>query len=592
MENIRYYQSLTRKMVIVMILVSFTPLILIAGIIGYSFETSYRDKVMAHLKELVHKHQQNVDGFLHEKLCNIGLIANAYDFGALSNEVFLQKTLSNLQMMYGDVFVDLGVINPKGVQAAYAGPYKLTDVDYSATDWFPQAAKSNYFISDVFLGMRHQPHFIVAVKREDNGVEWLLRATIDFEAFNNLVENIHIGETGSAFILNRKGEFQTNPRIKPLPDRDFFIRAFKLKEPRSMPITVGQDYTSTDNIAPAPKEPPEQETVFTEEAEYAGKDVIFVMSPLKGGEWMLVYQQEASDAFSDLWRTRKLALIIFFIGGVAIVIKAFLLSKRMVQRIEQADREKEMMNEQVIETGKLASVGELAAGIAHEINNPVAIMVEEAGWMEDLLEEEDLKESENIEEFRRALQQINTQGARCKEITHKLLSFARKTDPKEREIHINELVEDIVSISEQKARYGNVKINMHLGVELPIIYASPSEMQQVFLNLINNAIDAIGTQGGVIDITTRKEGDFVIVDIADNGQGIPKSILPRIFDPFFTTKPVGKGTGLGLSICYGIIKKAGGEITLNSAVGLGTTFHVHLPAPEARVKDDAEAREQ
>jgi two-component system NtrC family sensor kinase len=254
----------------------------------------------------------------------------------------------------------------------------------------------------------------------------------------------------------------------------------------------------------------------------------------------------------------------------------------MVQRIEQADREKEMMNEQVIETGKLASVGELAAGIAHEINNPVAIMVEEAGWLEDLLEEEDFKESANLEEFKRALKQINTQGTRCKEITHKLLSFARKTDPKVRNIQINEMVEDIVSISEQRARYGNVKINIHLEPDLPAISASPSELQQVFLNLINNAIDAIGTQGGIIDVTTRKEKNHVVIDVADNGQGIPQSILPRIFDPFFTTKPVGKGTGLGLSICYGIIKKMGGEITLNSAVGIGTTFHIHLPAPKGQ----------
>ncbi|MDQ1238427.1 MAG: two-component system, NtrC family, sensor kinase, partial [Thermodesulfobacteriota bacterium] len=226
----------------------------------------------------------------------------------------------------------------------------------------------------------------------------------------------------------------------------------------------------------------------------------------------------------------------------------------------------------------LASLGELAAGIAHEINNPVAIMVEEAGWMEDhLKEEETLQQSENLDEFKRALNQIRVQGRRCKEITHKLLSFARKTDPTVKNVNLNELIEDVVALSEQRAKYSGVKIHLHLHDSIPTVNVSPSEIQQVILNLINNSLDAMEKTGGNIDISTRINGSFVVVDVADNGPGIAKSNLQRIFDPFFTTKPVGKGTGLGLSICYGIIKKMGGDITVNSAAGMGTNFHVHIP---------------
>ena len=153
---------------------------------------------------------------------------------------------------------------------------------------------------------------------------------------------------------------------------------------------------------------------------------IYVASFLKDREWLLVYQQTTADAFSDLRNAIRVALLIIFLGGIGIVSMALILSRRMVSRIAKADKEKQSMDEQIIETGKLASVGELAAGIAHEINNPVAIMVEEAGWIEDLLEEEDFREGKNLEEFRRALKQIRTQGVRCKGITHKLLSFARK----------------------------------------------------------------------------------------------------------------------------------------------------------------------
>ena len=253
-------------------------------------------------------------------------------------------------------------------------------------------------------------------------------------------------------------------------------------------------------------------------------------------------------------------------------------TNKMVLIEKQAE---EKMNVQAIEAGKLASVGELASGIAHEINNPIAIMVEEAGWLSDLLSDEDLANPQNMEEFRRALNQIKAQGGRCKDITHKLLFFAKKTDSRVREVQINEIIEETVSTSEQRARESNVTIVLHLDQELPNVSASPSEMQQVLLNLINNAIDAIGTGGGSIEITSRFNGGYVEIDVADTGQGIPNELINRIFDPFFTTKPVGKGTGLGLSICYGIIKKMGGDITLNSSVGMGATFHVHLPAAKS-----------
>ena len=198
----------------------------------------------------------------------------------------------------------------------------------------------------------------------------------------------------------------------------------------------------------------------------------------------------------------------------------------------------------------------------------------QGGWK--TFEEEELGNSPNVDEFKRCLRQIKIQGVRCKEITHKLLSFARKTDPVPRLIQVNDIIEEILDICDKRSKNSNIQIKTELKRDLPLISASPSEMQQVFMNLINNAIDAIG-EGGTIEIRSGMEGGNAVVDIADTGQGIPGDVLERIFDPFFTTKPVGKGTGLGLSICYGILKKLGGNITVDSRVGAGTTFHVHIP---------------
>jgi two-component system, NtrC family, sensor kinase len=562
-------------MVAITILVSFAPLFLISGIIGYRFQTSYRVKVTDHLRELVQKHQQNIDSFLHAKLSEIGVMAYQYSFEELANEQLLQERLANLRQVYGAVFVDLGVVDERGHQIAYAGPFQLRQADYADADWFKKAIVSQYFISDVFMGLRRQPHFIVAAKQESGGKEWILRATIDFEAFNTLVENLRIGTTGSAFILNRDGEFQTKPRTEPILGKDYFVQFLAgLNEPAAPPAGDQGPEPKTANVEARKVFSPRVSVI--ERIDRFGRGDIYVVSPLKGSDWILVFQQDAADAFSDLYQARGLAFLILILGGMAIVITAIVVSRSMVNRIKSGDLEREKMNEQVIEAGKLASVGELAAGIAHEINNPVAVMVEEAGWIEDLLTEPEFHTGENLDELKRALVQIKTQGARCREITHKLLSFARKTDPKEREIQINDVLEEIVSLLEQRAQNDNVRIMSQLAADLPTVYASPSEMQQVFLNLVNNAIDAIGANGGTIELTSRLEGKYVVVDVADTGEGIPKANLARIFDPFFTTKPVGKGTGLGLSICYGIVNKLGGEVSVNSAVGLGTTFHVRL----------------
>ena len=163
-------------------------------------------------------------------------------------------------------------------------------------------------------------------------------------------------------------------------------------------------------------------------------------------------------------------------------------------------------------------VGELASGIAHEVNNPVAIMVEEAGWIEDLLSEEDVKGIRNMNEYKRALKQIRTQGMRCKTITNKLLSFARKSDSNVQEVSLNDMIREMIGLYAQKAQLQRVAIHTDLQSDLPMASISPSEFQQVFLNLINNAIEAMGKQRGSINISTRLDGKDILLIVADTGQ--------------------------------------------------------------------------
>ncbi|MFH1488950.1 MAG: cache domain-containing protein [Pseudomonadota bacterium] len=545
------YEMFIKTRLLSVLVTAVTPMILVSGIILYQFYTSYREKVHAHLETLVKKHKQNIDTFLNEKLANIRFLAENVSFDELSADSSLRDRLESLQHEYGTIFVDLGVINEKGTQIAYAGPFKLKKAQYKDMEWFKKAMNSEHFISDVFLGLRDLPHFIVTVKKNHRGKPWILRATIDFVAFNNLVENIRIGETGFAFILNREGKLQTRPLFDIVPGGPPYSDYLKMKDRGKIYIAEkSEDFLNT---------------------------IIYVAAFLKGGDWLLIYQQRASDAFSSFRRALKAALVIILLGSIASLSMAFVRFKKMSFNISRAEKEKQLMNEQIVETGKLASVGELAAGIAHEINNPVAIMVEEAGWIEDLLEEEEFREGENLNEFRRALKQIGTQGRRCKDITHKLLSFARKTDSRIHDVDLNDVIEEIIALSSQRAKYANVNIHKNLQKDLPRIKVSQTEMQQVLLNLVNNALDAMEKKGGNVELFSKLEGDEILIEVVDTGPGIPESNLNRIFDPFFTTKPVGKGTGLGLSICYGIITKLGGEIIVHSTLDVGTAFRVKLP---------------
>ena len=558
-----FYHVLSRKITTLILVVSFFPMLLTTGILVYRFHLTYTDKIQAHISELVQKHSQNIDTFLLEKLENIQYLARLFDSRQQKPQVFLEKHLALLKNEYGAVFTDLGLVNEKGIQFAYKGPFRLEDADYSGAQWFINAIDKPFYISDVFAGLRGHPHFIIAVKITSNDSNYILRSTINFEAFNSLVENIHIGKTGIAFIINNKGELQTQTQvglkqsiIASMVDRDCY----------------------KDN-----------ETVFAKKKDASGKKYLCVTSMLKNIDWLMVFRQDLNDTFRELWKTQMLTLVVFILGCIAILSVAFTLPRNIIKLISSADKKSEVMNKQVVESGKLATIGELAAGIAHEINNPVAIMVEEAGWIEDLLEEEDLKECENLNEFTRALTQINTQGKRCKEITHKLLSFARKTDSTINDVQVNEVIMEMVSLTDKMARYNNVIIETNLNKGLPYIRISPSELQQVILNLINNGIDAMEKTGGIIKIKTKVstiEKNHLVISMEDNGPGIAKDNLDRIFDPFFTTKAVGKGTGLGLSICYGIIQKMDGKIDVHSQVGIGTKFRIWLPFQEEIIENN------
>jgi signal transduction histidine kinase len=240
--------------------------------------------------------------------------------------------------------------------------------------------------------------------------------------------------------------------------------------------------------------------------------------------------------------------------------------------------ERKRLEEQMYHAEKLASIGTLAAGVAHEINNPLAIIL----GFSDLLSEKVQPDSE----FHEILMTIQKHGTNAKRIVENLLSFVRYKEHGEEDVDINKIIEEVITIKGHAMSNSNISVKKNMAESLPVIRGNAGELQQVIFNIVNNAISAMKGGGNLIVetrvVTTHGTQNIEIV-ISDTGIGIKPEHRSRIYDPLFTTKKVGEGTGLGLTVSYAIIKKYGGEITFETrtketSTMSGTTFTIVLPA--------------
>jgi two-component system NtrC family sensor kinase len=554
------YSALKKTILTSMILVPFIPFVLALGIGYYNFAASLETNTIASMERIVKDHRQMIESFLMERKADLEFVLNSHNFEDLRRAEDLELTFENLQKE-SPAFVDLGIFDENGLHVAYQGPYHLSGKDYHQAPWFKAVVENGFFISDVFLGYRQVPHFVIAVAKTDRGRPWVIRATIDSHIFNDLVKKVRIGKTGEAYLLDAQGVFQT--------DR------------RSGGILM---HTDPDRA----KYGPVHEGIKTFIASDAWSETfLYATTWLKDNNWLLVVRQEKADAFRALHRAVYLIVVTSILGGAAIVAVAFFVTGLIIRRLERMDREKNQLGEQLIRAGRLAEIGEMAAGFAHEINNPLQIIKSEYALIEmilaDLKARGQLKQSEDLADLEDSIVQIKHQVDRCADITQAILQFGRKSEPVSQDIDLRSFIPDVVGMVARKASVHGISIEQQIAADIPPVHGDPRHLQQVLVNLLNNAIDAViarhGASGGEIRIDCGSaENRHVTVNVCDNGSGISAENLKKIFTPFFTTKPVGKGTGLGLSVCYGIIDKMGGNMSVVSREKVGTTFTIRLPS--------------
>jgi len=538
-------KTLKWRIVAVLLVAAMLPLILSGFGSWVVFRNMLEQRSYEQIRSLVRSHARAIEHHLTERVHLLQLTADSQAFGEISDIKQLQRTLGNLNRSSRQSFIDLGIINANGDHAAYIGPYDLQDRNYSQEDWFKEVMISSRYISDVFLGFRQVPHCIIAVKAEDDSGQWVLRATINSNQFDGLVKAEVLGEGSDAYILNREGRYQTTPRAGSVLD---------LANEPSVSYHGG---------------------VREQRVQSDGATRVLMTTWINDHRWMLVVEQDLAAIQEPVDRAIADGAILVAIAMLLLVATTFIATRHLTNRIDKANAQREEMSQAFMRSAKLASIGELATGLAHEINNPLAIISAEQTNISDLLRDPESSQEEH-EQALESVDRIKSQVRRCANITRKMLQFGRNEQSKLEPTDIIPRLTEAVELLKRRASVRNVEITLKANDTLPQALVDKIELEQVLVNLINNSIDAL-PDGGEIAIRAYPDKDDVHVEVIDNGIGMQAGESERIFEPFYTTKPVGKGTGLGLSICYGIVQSWGGKIWAESERGKGTTIHICLP---------------
>lgn len=559
----RRYSSFSRTLTVILLALVLIPMLVLSLLSYNQYKRLLEEREIEQLLLSVEQAENTVRLFVVKLRSIINFAGYEDRFLELLEPVALEKLFTRLQKTHPD-FTDIEVIGPKGHTVAYKGPWAIKDQEYTSQEWYTQVVQQGVYISNIFSGFRGVPHFVVAVSRQmpDGEGRWVMRMNIDGKALQRYVDTVGTTSVDDVFLVDRRMILQTNPKkYGKRGTRAVFSEGGALSE--RMKTVLASRQKEFGRVA------------FDIQSSRDGVQVLRVACPVDGTPWQLVMVKERY-LYGAKWISFRTRLFtIFFSCGLAAIIIIFQLSRAITNHIREGDRKRQQFLREAENSNKLASIGRLAAGVAHEINNPLAIINQKAGLVEDYMEM--TGDFDYKKEMAAALTGIDQSVERCRKITHRLLGFARHTDVHAEEIDINQLLTEVSAFVAREASYSQVQIVFSLAKEpLPIV-SDRGQLQQVFLNIINNAIDAIGTNGEIRITTRQQDAGHVLVEIADNGSGMSEETRQRLFEPFYTTKATGKGTGLGLSIVYGIIEKLGGNIKVASELGEGTVFTFVLP---------------
>ncbi len=541
-----HFRRIWKMAVLLICSVTLLPLISMALVDYRLTQKSIESEALSGQHRLLSNTRRTVSLYLGEIINALDTVDSSQTINEFIDSEHLYSLLIHLKIEFRE-FADIGIFDSSGNLLAQAKPYKDFPKNAGGEDWFRNVKSPGDYTIDTFIsrdGIIRLGVSVMGILADGN--LYTLRATLDAGRFQDLMSSLELSRGGDAFIINRKGILQTPSRFHG-----------KILERVNLPLPVFSN-----------------EMDIREVSDKMGNLLIIGYSHISESPLFLIIVQPKTEIMRS-WYDAHMKMIWFLVASIIVILLVILgVSTYLVDMIYKADQERAMIQHEADHTNRMASIGRLAAGIAHEINNPLAIINEKAGLVKDLFT---FMEKYNADErLITQLDHIISSVERCSFITRRLLRFARHIDDfRIQTVNLENVVFDTVEFLHKEAEYRCIEVNVNLedGLKLK---TDRGKLQQIILNLVNNAFAAMSNSGR-LDITACQEEENIAIEVADNGSGIPGADLKRIFEPFFSTKKDKGGTGLGLSITYGLVQELNGELRVRSQLGEGTTFHITLP---------------
>ncbi len=542
--------SFRRKWKLIVILtsiVALTPLLIMTLIDFQLTRRVIESEVRVGMSRTVSNTWRTISFFLTQRKTALEFIARDNPYEALAQEGRLRVLLKNLKEGIGG-FEDIGLLDANGNIQAYAGPYDLEGKNVYDDKCFQSVIKQGFYVKDMHGEAEASPRLVIAIKYfRSDGSFFVLRSALDGTLLHSMILQLEIGDRDDAFIINDEGILQTPSRFHG-----------GIYDKISLPIPA---YTAGARVVEA--------------IGRNGNPTFIGYAHIPDTSLIVIIAKPKSEMMA-LWYKPRMKLVGFLVLSVGVILLAILgTATYLVNRIHAADKQRIEALHQVEYTNKLASLGRLASGVAHEINNPLEIINQKVGLIHDLFSMH--ADYTSDKKLMGLVEGVQSSVARAGSVTRRLLNFARHMDTDIERIDLAQMMRDLIRFFEKEAEFRCIEITLDIPEGSVEIESDQGNLQEIFLNLINNAFAAMEA-GGRLDIGVKKEGsEQITIVIADNGHGIPPADLKRVFEPFFSTRTGQKATGLGLSITYGLVKEIEGDIAVESKLGEGTRFIVTLP---------------
>jgi len=537
---------------VAMLLAPFIPVLLALGTGGYLFWNHAQQSVLDTLTLLSAYNARVVDRFLDDFLGDLAMARVQLES---PDSAGLRVVFETLSVKHKGL-VDVALVSPKGMVLAYAGPSVYKGTHVVPGRWLDEALERGNSISSVVSGQMGLPLCIVALRVNAGDDVVVMRASLDPAVFTGLF-TVGRGEGVDLFLVNPDGEVIAG-RGGQVLTRD-----------RALVEHVFMEHVGTafrDSLS----------------------DAAYSSTVMSHGGWILGARKQCGTVFSAADSTLLFLGMSLLSGGIIVLLSSLYLTGYVEKMLLQRDEEREKLREQLYRAGRLAELGEMAAGFAHEINNPLQIMKSDQAYIEMLLQDfraragEDAEFLGDVDEMAASVNQIKLQIDRCARITHSILSFGRAGKSEAQNIDVSKFIPEVLTMIQKKIQLSNIALRVDIPPTRLVVHVDPARLQQVLLNLLNNAMYAVSetahVRPGEIGLACSAESaDTVRIEIRDNGAGIGEEQKTLVFTPFYTTKPAGSGTGLGLSVCHGIVESMKGVLDFTSVKGQGSTFYLLLP---------------